>query len=159
MYAVIKNICHVDTVLAGLDNSIRKFSPCGLLLLTISYPVIIIGLRPQNLLVLLLPNVSKSTSVHSTRLLMTVTCLMLLQNLTAAAVMLPVSLPVLFPVPLCVLLQEIAYSPLRLLVLPCSNIHALPPQSVLVVCLLATLVSPLMRFMTTMLSLSGSWRG
>ena len=78
MYAVVENICHVDTVLTGLDNSVRKFSPYGLLLLIISCPVIVVGLRPWNLLVLLLPNISKSMSIHSTRLLVTVTCLMLL---------------------------------------------------------------------------------
>ena len=157
MYVVVKNICHVDTALVVLDNSVRKFSPYGLLLLIISCPIIIVGWRPQNLLILLLPNISKSISIHSTRLLITVTYPILLQNLTITAVTLPVPLPVLFPVPLCVLLQGIAHGPPGLWVLPCGNVCVLPPGSVLVIHLLITLTSPLMRFMTTMLSLSGSW--
>ena len=159
MYAVIKNICHVNTALTALDNSVRKFSPYGSLLLMISCPVIIIGWRPQNLLILLLLNVLKSMSIHLTRLLVTVTCLMLLQNPTITAVTLPMPLPVLFPTPLYVLLQGITHSPLRPWVFPCSNVCVLPPQSILVICLLITLTSPLMRFMTTMLSLSRSWSG
>ena len=157
MYAVVENICHVNTTLVVLDNSVRKFSPHGSLLLTISCPVIVVRQRPWNLLILLLLNVSKSTSICSTRLLMTVTCPMLLWNPTITAVMLPMPLPMLFPTPLHILLWGITHSPLRLWVLPCSNIHVLPPQSVLVIHQLITLVSPLMRFMTTMLSLSGSW--
>ena len=78
MYAVVENICYVNTALTVLDNSVRKFSPCGLLLLMISCPVIVVGWRPWNLLVLFLLNVLKSMSVYSTRLLVTVTCLMLL---------------------------------------------------------------------------------
>ena len=159
MYAVVENICHVDTALAALDNSARKFFPRGSLLLTISCPVIVVGRRPRNLLVLLLPNVSKSTSVRSTRLLVTVTCPMLLRNPTVAAVTLPVPLPVPFPAPLRVLLRGIARGPLGPWVLPCGNVRVLPPRSVLVVRLLVTLASPLVRFMTTTLSLSGSWSG
>ena len=78
MYAVVENIYYVNTALTVLDNSVRKFSPCGLLLLIISCPVIVVGWRPWNLLILLLLNISKSTSICSTRLLVTVTCLMLL---------------------------------------------------------------------------------
>ena len=159
MYAVIENICHVNTALTALDNNVRKFFPCGLLLLMISYPIIIIRQRPWNLLVLLLLNILKSMSIYSTRLLMTITCLMLLQNPTITTIMLLMPLPVPFPTPLHVLFQGITHGPLGLWVLPCSNIHVLPPQSVLVVHLLITLTSPLMRFMTTTLSLSGSWSG
>ena len=46
MYIVIKNICHVNTVLVMLDNSARKFFPYDSLLLMISCPVIIIEWRP-----------------------------------------------------------------------------------------------------------------
>ena len=78
MYTVVENICHVDTALTVLNNSMRKFSLCDLLLLMIFCPVIIIGWRPWNLLVLLLLNILKSMSIYSTRLLVTVTCLILL---------------------------------------------------------------------------------